>query len=110
LFPVILGVGLHKLEAIEEAKRLFEEAKDWGVWRWLTEKWRARQTADAAWAAFDRYEAKVKALWSEDLQKACREVEAEAAAAADSRARRSYEKANAEARHVDAEIKAAMRR
>jgi hypothetical protein len=61
---------MHKLTAVEEAKTLFEEAKDWGIWRWLTEKRRARETADAAWAALDEYEKKVKASWGDDLKKA----------------------------------------
>ena len=63
---------MRKLPAVEEAKSLFNEAKDWGMWRWLIEKRRARTTADAAWAALDEYEQKVKDGWSEDLQKAYR--------------------------------------
>jgi len=57
---------MHKLAAVEEAKALFEEAKDWGVWRWLTEKRRARQTADAAWEALEEYEKQVRASWNGD--------------------------------------------
>ena len=83
---------MRKLPAVEEAKSLFNEAKEWGMWRWLTEKKRARTTADAAWAALDEYEAKVKDGWSDDLKKAYRaaktaeikhlkEAEAEAAKA-----------------------------
>jgi len=101
---------MHKLTPVEEAKALFEEAKDWGVWRWLTEKRRARQTADRAWEALDEYEGKVKASWSDGVQKALRELEAQAAANADGRARRSYEKAREEAKNVDPEIKAAVER
>jgi hypothetical protein len=52
---------MHKLPPVEEAKALFEEAKDWGVWSWLTEKRKLRQTADAAWAALEECEAKVRA-------------------------------------------------
>jgi hypothetical protein len=61
---------MQKLAAVEEAKALFEEAKDWGVWRWLTEKKRARQTADAAWEALEAYEKKVRASWSADAKRA----------------------------------------
>ena len=100
---------MHKLPPVEHAKKLFEEAKDWGLWRWLLEKRNARQTADAAWAAFDEYESKVKASWSEDIRKAWHEAETEAAAAADGRAKRSYEKAKAEAKGIDPEIKAKVR-
>src|ERR1017187_5358693 len=50
---------MHKLAAVEEAKTLFNEAKDWSVWRWLTEKKHARTIADAAWAALEACEEKV---------------------------------------------------
>src|SRR6476620_10704483 len=100
---------MHKLPAVEEAKQLFEAAKDWGLWRWLLEKRKCRQTADAAWAAFDEYENKVKASWSDDVRKAWREVETETAAAADGRAKRAHEKAKAEARGIDADIKSKVR-
>jgi hypothetical protein len=61
---------MQKLAAVEEAKALFEQAKDWGVWRWLTEKQRARKTADAAWEALEEYEKKVRASWSADIKRA----------------------------------------
>ena len=53
--------AMHRLPAVEEAKALFEEAKDWGVWSWLTEKRKLRHTADAAWAALEDCEARVRA-------------------------------------------------
>jgi hypothetical protein len=96
----MLGLGMHKLTPVEEAKALFEEAKDWGVWKWLTEKPRARRSADAAWEAFDEYEEKVKAAWSDDLRKAWRELEAQDGG-------RGHKKAREEAKDVDPEIKAA---
>jgi len=98
---------MHKLIPVEEAKALFSEAKDWSVWRWLMEKGRARRTADAAWEAFDEYEKKVRSAWSDDVTKAWREIEALAAANADGRAKRSYDKAREEAAEVDPEIKRA---
>jgi hypothetical protein len=101
---------MHKLTPVEEAKALFEEARGWGLWGWLTAKGRLRQTADRAWEAFDEYEGKVKASWSDGVLKAHRELEAQAAADADGRARRSYEKAREEAKDVDPEIKAAVQR
>ena len=52
---------MHKLVPVEDAKTLFNEAKDWSVWRWLTEKKHARTTADAAWEALEACEEKVKA-------------------------------------------------
>lgn len=57
---------MHKLPPVEEAKTLFNEAKDWSVWRWLTEKKKARTTADAAWEALEACEEKVKAGWNEE--------------------------------------------
>jgi len=101
---------MHKLTPVEEAKTLFEEAKGWGLWGWLTEKRRVRQAADRAWEALDECEGKVKASWSDDIQKAYRELEAQAAANADGRAKRSYEKAREEAKDVDPEIKTAVQR
>lgn len=61
---------MQKLAPVEEAKALFQEANDWSVWRWLTEKRKARKAADAAWEALETCEEKVKAGWNEDWQKA----------------------------------------
>jgi hypothetical protein len=52
---------MQKLAAVGEAKALFQEATDWGVWRWLTEKRRVREAADAAWEALEECERKVRA-------------------------------------------------
>src|SRR5258708_13096110 len=57
---------MHKLTPVEDAKTLFNEAKDWSVWRWLIEKKKARTTADAAWQALEACEEKVKAGWREE--------------------------------------------
>jgi flagellar biosynthesis/type III secretory pathway protein FliH len=67
---------MRKLTAVEEAKQLFEQAKDWGMWRWLTEKRRARRTADAAWEALETYEKKVKDGWDAGTREAFREDQA----------------------------------
>jgi hypothetical protein len=60
---------MHKLAEVEAAKQLMSEAKDWSVWQWLTEKRRVRVAADAATAALDKAEKKVKAEWPDDLRK-----------------------------------------
>ncbi len=60
---------MHKLPAVEEAKALFEEAKEWGVWGWLTEKKRLRRTADAAWEALEAYETALKQSWDAATRK-----------------------------------------
>jgi hypothetical protein len=61
---------MHKLAPVEDAKTLFNEAKDWSVWRWLIEKKHARTTADAAWEALEACEEKVKAGWDEEWREA----------------------------------------
>lgn len=79
---------MHKLAPVEEAKALMNEAKDWSVWRWLAEKKRVRRAADAATAALNEMDRKVKATWSDDLAQAYRALE------------------SGDARRVPAEIKA----
>ncbi|HVN03896.1 MAG TPA: hypothetical protein VMT86_05720 [Bryobacteraceae bacterium] len=102
---------MRKLAEVEDAKSLLETAKNWGVWKWLTEKKRVRQTADLAWEAFDKLEQEVKDAWSDDLRLTYAELEAEAAAAAgDAAARRRYEKARKAAAHVDAKVKTAVQK
>ncbi len=64
---------MRKLPAVEEAKQLFEQGKNWGMWRWLAEKRRARRTADAAWEALEQYEKKVKDAWSDAARAAFHE-------------------------------------
>jgi hypothetical protein len=61
---------MQKLAAVEDAKTLFTEARDWSVWRWLIEKSRARSTADAAWEALEAYEERVRAGWNEEWRQA----------------------------------------
>ena len=97
---------MQKLTAVEDAKNLLDVAKDWGVWKWLTEKKRVRSTADIAWEALEEYEKKVRASWSDDLKKAYQELVAQAALDSNPKAKRQYEKAKEEARAVDAETKA----
>jgi hypothetical protein len=98
---------MRKLVQVEDAKSLLEVAKDWGVWKWLTEKKKLRQTADIAWEAFDELEKDVKSAWSDDLQKAYAELSAEAALAeGGTPAKRKFEKAKKEAASLDPNIKA----
>jgi len=98
---------MRKLVQVEDAKSLLEVAKDWGVWKWLMEKKRVRQTADIAWEAFDELEKDVRSAWSEDLNKAYAELVAEAEVAeGGAPAKRKYEKAKKEAAEIDPKIKA----
>ena len=101
---------MQKLIPVEEAKALMNEAKDWGVWRWLLEKGRVQATADKATDALSDLEKKVKASWSDDLKKAYRELEAQAARDRDARSKHQYEKAKEEAMGVDPQIKLAVQR
>jgi hypothetical protein len=101
---------MQKLIPVEEARALMNEAKDWSVWRWLTEKRKVREAADRATAALNEAERKVKASWSDDLKKAYREAELEASVNGNPRVKRQYEKAKEEAQGVDPEIKVAARK
>jgi hypothetical protein len=83
---------MHKLTAVENAKTLFNEAKDWSVWRWLMEKKKARTTADAAWEALEACEAQVKAGWGEDLQKAYGHPKSKAHAALEAETREALDR------------------
>ena len=102
----MLGLNMHKLPPVEEAKTLFEEAKDWGVWRWLMEKGRARRTADAAWEALDEYEQRLKAGWSKELKKlAAKELKE-----ADEEAYKAHMDAEAQFDEADRHLSSAMAR
>ena len=103
-------VSMEKLIPVEEAKALFTEAQDWSLWRWLKDKKKARAAGNAATEAFDTLDKKIKDSWAEDLKKAYRELEAEAAADGNAKSRRQYEKAKEEARDIDAKIKLAVKR
>lgn len=59
---------MRKLPEVEEARALFTESLDWGVWRWLMEKKRVRSTADQATDALYDCEDKVKDKWPEELK------------------------------------------
>ncbi len=66
---------MEKLEAVENARNLMLEAREWPVWTWLTEKSRLRDAANQADDAFDELEKKIKQSWSEELKRAYRELE-----------------------------------
>ena len=101
---------MQKLIPVEEAKALMNEAKGWGVWRWLTEKGRVRAAADKAVETLGDLEKKVKASWSDDLKKAYEELDAQAALDRNPRAKHRYERAKEAAKNVDPQIKLAVRR
>jgi choline dehydrogenase-like flavoprotein len=61
---------MRKLEAVEEARAIMTQGKEWGVFKWLMEKRKVRGIADRATAALNDAEDKVKATWSDDLKRA----------------------------------------
>jgi len=97
---------MQKVGSVEEAKALLNEAKDWSVWRWLTEKKRVRAAADTAWVDLEEVEKKVKGSWGEDLRKAYRELQAASNLDGHAKTKQLYEKAKQEAKDVDPETKA----
>ncbi len=101
---------MQKLVEVEEAKALMNVAKEWGVWRWLLEKKKVRAAADKAVDALSDLEKKVKASWSDDLKKAYRELEAQAALERNPRAKHQHEKAKEEAKKIDPQVKLAVQR
>lgn len=103
-------IPMHKLIPVEEATTLMEQGKDWSIWRWLLNKSKARAAADRAVDALSEAERKVKASWSDDLKKAYGEFEAQQELENNPKAKQRYEKAKAEAKHVDPQIKEAVRK
>src|ERR1035441_3542622 len=101
---------MQKLIPVEDAKTLMNQARDWGVWRWLMEKGRVRSAADRANDALGELEEKVKAAWGGDLKKAYRELEAQAALNGNAKAKRQSEKAEEEVKNVSPELKLAVQK
>ena len=96
---------MQKLSSVEEAKSLLNEAKEWGTWRWLTEKKRVRAAADAAWADLEEVEKDIKGSWSVDLRKAYRELQAAANLNGNAKAKQLYRQAVEDAKDVDPDLK-----
>lgn len=59
---------MKKIPAVEEARDIMKQGMEWGVWKWLTEKKRARGLADKARAALDDLEMKTKLQWSDEYK------------------------------------------
>ena len=59
---------MKKLQEVEDAKALMQEAKSWSVMKWLREKKRVRAAADQANAALDNLRQEIQGSWPEDLQ------------------------------------------
>lgn len=61
---------MKKLAEVEQARAIMNEAMDWSVMKWLTEKKRVRKLADAANEKLDNIEKEIRKKWSEDLKSA----------------------------------------
>ena len=97
---------MHKLAAVDEAKALFEEAKGWGVWGWLTEKGRLRRTADSAWEALEACEGEVR----KSLDAATRKEAAQQLRKADADATKARMDAEAQFDEADRRMSTGMAR
>jgi hypothetical protein len=62
------------LKEVEDAKALMNEAVNWSVMHWLTEKKRVRKAADLANAALDALDKQLKDRWSDELKAAYNEL------------------------------------
>lgn len=61
---------MQELKELTEARNLMNEAMDWSVMKWLTEKKRVRKCADACNAMLDHVEAELQAAWPSELKAA----------------------------------------
>lgn len=61
---------MKKLIDVEAAQALFNEAYDWSVMKWLTEKKRVRKAADKANATLDSVEKEMQDDWPKELKAA----------------------------------------
>ena len=68
---------MRKLPAVEHARAVMQQGMDWGMWKWIMEKRRVRETADRARAALNELEKKVKTAWSPELKSAYNQLLAE---------------------------------
>ena len=101
---------MQKLPPVEEARSVMTESQGWSVWKWLTEKKRVRVIADRATEALAKAREEAWLNWSEDLDKAYKEAEAETDPDEGPAAKRKYEKVRREACDIDPKIKAVVKR
>jgi hypothetical protein len=101
---------MEKLSAVEEARVLFTEAKDWSILKWLTEKKRVRRMADTGTAALDKRERDIKSQWTDDLRTAYAVVSPPSEDADDPYAAAEYEFVKQQAEGIPESLKAIARR
>lgn len=100
---------MEKLAPVEEARALFNVAKDWSILKWLTEKKRVRGMADRGTAALDEKEREVKSRWPEELRTAYAAVVPPANDDDDPYAASEYEYMQQQAAGIPEELKAIAR-
>jgi len=98
---------MRRLQEVEDAKELLNSAKDWGVWKWLTERSRIRQAVNRSAQVLDDLDERIKANWTAGLKNAYEEALARAALDGNAQSKRRYEKARRAAKMVDAATKQA---
>ena len=96
---------MRRLQEVEDAKELLSSAKDWGLWKWLTERSRVRHAVNRSAQVLDDLDERIKANWSAGLKNAYEEAQAGAALDGSAQAKRRYEKARRAAKIVDGAIK-----
>lgn len=101
---------MQKLTEVEEARALLTEAREWSIWRWLSEKKKVRHTADRGTSALEALEKKVKSGWSAELKKAYAALDAPPDDDDDPWAEAEFEAMKSQAGDVDPKIHEAAQR
>jgi hypothetical protein len=71
----LLGeVPMQKLQEVQAAKDLMNEAMEWSTFKWLFEKPKVRQAADRANAVLDEINRRVKARWGGEAKAAYKKL------------------------------------
>ena len=94
---------MQKLIAVKEAKALMNEALDWSVWGWLTEKRRPEGYRRPGVGGAGRGGEQGEGLMERRSPEGLARVGSRGEYAANRRMKRQYEKAQEESRDVDAE-------
>lgn len=100
---------MRRLPAVEDARAIMKEGMEWGVWKWLMEKKRVRAIADAARAALDELDMKVKGTWSDEYKIAYNQLVAQDDTPKRGR-KQAKDKKKEETTHADPKIMAAVKR
>lgn len=64
------GINMPNLAAVLEARTVFNEALNWSVMKWLSEKKKVRKIADAANLTLDNAEKELRRRWDPSIEEA----------------------------------------